>query len=163
MTKLSLGVDIGGVIIDRVNDITDTSFFGDNYLQTRAVRGAFEALNLLRRKFSKNIYLVSKCGMVIQQKTIDWLEFHNIYLQTGIRHCDVYFCRERQEKTIICKRFGITHFIDDRLEVLSYLTTVGTRYLFQPRLEEVEEFKHHLPSVKQVNSWQEILNQELPE
>jgi len=31
-----LGVDIGGVIIDRINDGTDTSFFGDNYLRTTA-------------------------------------------------------------------------------------------------------------------------------
>ena len=35
-----LGVDIGGVIIDRANDRTDTSFFGGNYLETTAVPGA---------------------------------------------------------------------------------------------------------------------------
>lgn len=40
----TLGVDIGGVIINRVNDDTDTSFFGDNYLATTATPGVFWAL-----------------------------------------------------------------------------------------------------------------------
>ena len=29
--KIILGIDIGGVIIDRVNENTDTSFFSGNY------------------------------------------------------------------------------------------------------------------------------------
>ena len=40
----TLGVDIGGVIIDRVADGTDTSLFGKNYKRTPAVAGAFNAL-----------------------------------------------------------------------------------------------------------------------
>ncbi|MBA3679436.1 hypothetical protein H0W80_04625, partial [Candidatus Saccharibacteria bacterium] len=53
MTKIPvLGVDVGGVIIDRVNDNTDTSFFGDNYLSTTAVSDVFEALaELVQARF----------------------------------------------------------------------------------------------------------------
>lgn len=63
LTTNILGVDIGGVIIDRINNGTDTSFFTENYLQTTAVPGVFDALQqLMNRKFGENIYLVSKCG-----------------------------------------------------------------------------------------------------
>jgi len=31
-----LGVDIGGVIMDKANDSTDTSFFSENFLETTA-------------------------------------------------------------------------------------------------------------------------------
>jgi hypothetical protein len=42
----TIGIDIGGVIIDRTNDKADTSFFGPNYLATTAVPAVFNALRL---------------------------------------------------------------------------------------------------------------------
>ncbi|MDP3770860.1 MAG: hypothetical protein Q8R16_01000, partial [bacterium] len=84
------------------------------------------------------------------------------YERTGIGRDHVRFCRERHEKAGICEELGITHFVDDRLEVLGNLTTVGTLYLFQPRPNEVRRFAHFLDRVRQVNAWQEILQQELP-
>ena len=152
-----LGVDIGGVIIDRVNDGTDTSFFSENYLQTTAVPEAFSALkNLVEKRFGKNVHLVSKCGRKVSEKTLEWLTYHAFCDLTGIGQERVHFCRERHEKAGICEKLGITHFVDDRLEVLGNLTTVGSLYLFQPRPDEVRKFARHLNRVKQVNSWQEI-------
>ena len=157
-----LGVDIGGVIIDRVNDGTDTSFFSDNYLRTTAVPGVFDALReLVEKRFGDNVFLVSKCGRKVQEKTMHWLDHHGFYDSTGIKHNHIHFCRERHEKAGICQRLGVTHFVDDRLEILSNLTTVGTLYLFQPRPDEVRRFARFLGMVKQVNSWQEILREEL--
>lgn len=152
-----LGVDIGGVIIDRVNDGTDTSFFSENYLQTTAVPEAFSALkNLVEKRFGENVHLVSKCGRKVSEKTLLWLAHHSFFDLTGIGKERVHFCRERHEKAGICEKLGITHFVDDRLEVLGNLTTVGALYLFQPRPDEVRKFTRHLNRVKQVNSWQEI-------
>lgn len=163
MNAETLGVDIGGVIIDRINNGTDTSFFSDNYLQTTAVPGVFDALRqLVEKRFSDKVFLVSKCGQRVQDKTLHWLDHHRFYDLTGIGREHVHFCRERHEKAGICEELGITHFIDDRLEVLGNLTTVGTLYLFQPRLDEVRQFARFLNRVKQVNSWQEILKRELP-
>lgn len=163
MNAETLGVDIGGVIIDRVNDGTDTSFFTDNYLQTTALPGVFDALRqLVEKRFGDKIFLVSKCGQRVQNKTLHWLNHHRFYDFTGIGRNHVYFCRERHEKAGICEKIGITHFIDDRLEVLGNLTTVSTLYLFQPRPDEVRRFARFLKYVKQVNSWQEILEKELP-
>lgn len=157
MQKEVLGVDIGGVIIDRVNDGTDTSFFSENYLRTTAVPGAFAVLRrLVDERFGAGVYLVSKCGKKVEAKTLHWLDHHRFYEISGISPGRIRFCRKRYEKAGICKELGITHFVDDRLEVLSNLTTVGQLFLFRPRAEEVRRFATHLKRVHQVDSWQEI-------
>jgi len=158
-----LGVDIGGVITDRVNDNTDTSFFSDNYLRTTAVSNVFEALRrLVDERFGERVWLVSKCGRRIQEKTLNWLRHHDFYYQTGVRAEHVRFCLERHQKAGICEELGITHFVDDRLEVLRNLTTVGNLYFFQPSPNEMRRFAHFLNRVRQINSWEEILRELLP-
>ena len=145
-----------------MNDGTDTSFFSDNYLRTTAVPSVIDALRqLVEKRFGDNVFLVSKCGQRVQNRTLRWLDHHRFYDLTGVARGHVHFCRERREKAGICEKLGITHFVDDRLEVLSKLTTVGTLYLFQPRPDEVRRFARFLNRVKQVNSWQEILQEEL--
>jgi hypothetical protein len=161
--KEALGVDIGGVIIDRANDGTDTSFFSSNYLETTAVQDVFSAIRrLVEERFGDQVFLVSKCGQSVQEKTIDWLNHHRFFHQTGVVRHHVRFCRQRVEKALICQRLGITHFVDDRLEVLGHLTPLVSKlYLFQPRPGEVRRFPQALSQVRQVNSWQEILDREL--
>jgi hypothetical protein len=154
-----LGIDIGGVIIDRVNDNTDTSFFGSNYLRTSAVPGAFEEIRkLVDGRFGSQVYLVSKCGKQVEAKSRDWLAHHRFHELTGVCKDNIRFCLRRHEKAGICEELGITHFVDDRLEVLSHLTSVRSLFLFQPRLEEVRKFSQHLSRVQQVQSWAEISN-----
>lgn len=163
MITATLGVDIGGVIIDRVNDNSDTSFFSDNFLSTTAVLGVFDALRILvEKRFGERVYLVSKCGRRVHERTLLWLDHHRFYERTGIKRNHLHFCRERHEKAGICARLGVTHFVDDRLEILGSLTTVSIRYLFQPRTEEVRRFAQFLRGVEQVYSWQEILSREVP-
>ncbi len=153
-----LGVDIGGVLIDRVNDDTDTSFFGDNYLRTTAVPGAFDALKRLANcRFEDRIHLVSKCGPRVEQKSRDWLDHHDFFRKTGIDPANLHFCRKRQDKAPICDSLGLTHFIDDRLEVLSYLKTVPNLYLFHPTPGEVEKHARHLHRVHRVETWDDVL------
>ncbi len=161
MITKRFGVDIGGVIIDRVNDNTDTSFFSENYLNTTAVPGAFEALcELVALYGADNVYLVSKCGKNVQEKTLRWFDHHDFYRLTGILPDHVYFCRERHEKAGICQKLGITKFVDDRLEVLGALMDLDVRYLFQPRPEEVKKFARFADAVITVQSWQEIIQLE---
>ena len=153
-----LGVDIGGVLIDRINDDTDTSFFGDNYLKTTAVPNAFEAIKRLAgERFGDEIYLVSKCGPSIERKSREWLAHHDFHAATGVPPERLNFCRRRQDKAPICESLGLTHFIDDRLEVLSYLKTVPHLFLFMPTPAEVERYARHLDRVRRVESWDEVL------
>ena len=153
----ALGVDIGGVIIDRVNDNADTSFFGDNYLATTAVSDVFEVLaRLVAEKFGERVYLVSKCGQRVQDKSLTWLAHHDFYDRTGILPDHVRFCRQRSDKAVIATELGLTHFVDDRLEVLGYLEMVDNLYLFQPEPNEVKRHRQHVVRVQVVQSWAEV-------
>lgn len=161
-TKQRLGVDIGGVIIGgRASDANkDTSFFSDNYLRTPATEGVFEALRILNQgRFKDEVYLVSKCGPKIQARSKDWLHNRGFTRFTGIPINDarIHFCIERHEKAPICEQLGITHFIDDKLEVLSYLPFVKSRYLYQPNEKEVRKYAQHLKEVTRVDSWKELV------
>ncbi len=158
MTK-RLGVDIGGVIAERADNKKSLSFFRNDYLNTTAVEDAFISISLLSREVfgAGNVYLVSKCGPITENKTINWLSYHNFHTITGIKSENVKFCRRREEKAPICEELGITHFIDDRLEVLSYLETVRHKYLFNPEENEVAKNKQYLSQVKIVRNWREIM------
>jgi hypothetical protein len=130
-----LGVDVGGVLVDRIRaDGSDTSFFSDRFLETPAVAGAFETLARLgRERFGRGIYIVSKCGPRTEEKTRLWLAHHKVLDMLNIDERALHFCRKRPDKAQICKRFGVTHFIDDRMDVLVHLTTVRYRILFGPQ------------------------------
>lgn len=152
-----LGIDIGGVIIDRKkNDSSDTSLFGPNYLNAFAVEGAFDTIKILHERFAGEVYVVSKCGANIERKSREWLVHNGFTATTGVKMENVHFCRRRSDKAPICEKLGITHFIDDKLEVLSYLTSVKNRYLFDPNPQEVQEYSRFLPLVTKVLTWKEL-------
>lgn len=150
-----LGVDIGGVLIEPADDDADTSFFGAHYLRTPMVDGAFDALGALGPAFDE-VHLVSKCGESTERRTREWLAHHDLTARTGIPVERVHFCRTRPGKAPIARRLGLTHFVDDRLEVLGYLDSVPHRYLFRPRRAEVAAHAALLPRVHPVGSWAEL-------
>src|SRR5690606_35305668 len=125
-----LGVDVGGVVIDRVADGTDTSFFGDDPMSTPAVRGVFTALAALTPAFDGRVYIVSKAGPRTAQRTRDWMAVHRFAERTGVPEENLHFVRERPDKAPVAARLGVTHFVDDQLDVLDHLESVPHRYLF---------------------------------
>ena len=126
-----LGVDVGGVIIQRASNDADTSFFSGRYLSTPPVVGCTDALRaLVESPFGKNVHIVSRCGPEVARRTREWFEHHHIFRETGIQPDQVYFTLTWAGKAAICEQLGITHFIDDRLDVLQFLTSVPRRYLF---------------------------------
>jgi hypothetical protein len=129
-----LGIDIGRVIIDGSSGPGDTSFFsGDTaaMLRTPAVPDAFETIARLVPLFG-DTWLVSKCGPRIQQRSLEWLHHHHFFEQTQIAEGNVRFCLRRPEKAIHCAELRITHFIDDKPDVIAAITpVVPHRYLFK--------------------------------
>jgi len=83
----------------------------------------------LVRLFHGNVWLVSKCGPRIPGLTLEWLEHHEFYRQTGLPRGQVAFCSVRHQKRVHCTRIGATHFVDDRLDVLGHLHG-AVRHLF---------------------------------
>lgn len=126
-----LGVDIGGVLVDRVAEGTDTSFFGQDPMSTPAVIGAVESLTeLAARVFDYRIHLVSKAGPRVEAVTRAWLQHTGFFSATRLGEHQLHFVRERRDKAAICTRLGVTHFVDDRMSVLNHLASVPHRYLF---------------------------------
>ena len=153
MNSELLGVDVGGVLVDRIRaDGSDTSFFSDRFLETPAVAGAFDALARLgRERFGQQICIVSKCGPRTEEKTRLWLAQHKLLDALGLDAKALHFCRERRDKAPICKRLGVTHFIDDRMDVLVHLTSVPHRFLFGP-----QESGLNTEGVVRVKTWADV-------
>ena len=159
MKTQALGVDIGNVIINhRLSDPNDKTLHEERYSTIPASEGVFEALNELNTYFNGEIYLISKCTEWAEVKILQWLKDNNFYTKTGVNEKHVYFVRERADKDGVCKKLGITHFIDDRLEVLSHMVeSTPYLFLFQPDQKEVDEFKEFLPKVTVVKGWDQVV------
>lgn len=157
--KQALGVDIGGVIINhRLSDPNDKTLHEERYSTIPACEGVFDALNKLNDYFKGEVYLISKCSEWAEKKILEWLKDNDFYSKTGINPEHIAFVRERHEKDAVCQRLGITHFIDDRLEVLSHMVeSTPNLFLFQPNEDEVKEFEKFLPKVTRINGWDEVL------
>lgn len=154
-----LGIDIGKVIIDGAhNDGTDTAFFSDNFLRTTALPGAFDTISKLVTQFTpEHVFLVSKCGPRVQEKSLAWLTHHKFWEQTGMDPKACRFCLQRSEKAGICKALGITHFIDDRAEILVSMQGIVThRYVFNPTDKELQRYAVRMQGEQIVRSWAEL-------
>lgn len=131
-----LGIDIGRVIIGPVDNVgrADTSFLSgtpERAMQTPPAPGAFTAIARLAEAFDGAVWLVSKCGPRVQAKTRRWLDHWRFWTATGIAPDHLRFCLERRDKALHCHELGVTHFIDDRLDVLAHLRGfVPCLYLF---------------------------------
>lgn len=106
--------------------------------------------------------LLSKYGPLTEARTRDWLAAEDFYNSTGLPPDAARFCRRRPDKAGICTELGITHFVDDRLEVLSYLHDVPHRHLFMPKFDEVNAHRHALAHVTTVHSWGDLLHAVAP-
>jgi hypothetical protein len=160
MKNGALGVDIGNVIIDHrpIMNTEDETLWNEKYSDLLASADVFECLKELNEgKFKDNVFLVSKLKEEQDSRTLKWLRDNKFFEKTGISPDKLFFCRERNEKERICRENNITYFIDDRLEVLSYMIgAVPNLYLFQPDEQEVAKFRQFLPKVTRVESWKEI-------
>jgi hypothetical protein len=125
-----LGIDVGGVIIG--GDGEDTSFFSDNYLQTPQLENAIEVIARVRPRFD-NTFIISKCGPKVESKTMAWMRHHDFHNRTEIGETAFHFCRKRPEKVGIAKKLGVTHYIDNRMDIInSMIGTVPNLFLFNP-------------------------------
>ena len=108
--------------------------------------------------YKGNIFLVSKHDAYGPGRILEWLNKNDFFSKTKIPENHFYPCRERYEKTPIVKKLKVTHFVDDRAEVLSYMVDeVPNLYLFQSLDEDKEQFIHKIPRPHFVQDWKELL------
>jgi hypothetical protein len=144
---MKLGIDVGRVLIS-AGDASrpDTSFIGGSLED-----GMFDVVPALVSQFAGQAWIVSKCGKRVQDKTMQWFDHHRFFERTGIERGNVRFCLKRPEKAVHCLELGITHFIDDRTDVLeAMIGIVPNLYLFGPQQSTVPAGMHH------VKTWRDV-------
>jgi hypothetical protein len=154
--KPVLGIDIGGVLVDRVAEGSDTSFFGDRPMETPMTDGSLDAVRDLVGLFEGRVYIVSKAGPKIAELSRRWLGRHEFTGPSMIPIEHISFVRKRPEKHEVCEQLGITHFVDDRLDVLEHLRSVDRRYLFTGGLGSNEQPRSIPDAVVHVDSWSRL-------
>jgi hypothetical protein len=135
---MKLGIDVGRVLISPGDESApDTSFIGGSLqdaLRTPPYEGMFDVVPRLTQKFAAQVWIISKCGPRVQERTRQWLGHHRFFERTGIDAANLRFCLQRPQKALHCAELGITHFIDDRLDVLEAMRDiVSQRLLFGPQ------------------------------
>lgn len=150
--EMRLGVDFGRVIQGGGAETgdQDTVFLDgglEEAMRTPATVGAFEVLPRLVTCFGGRAWVISKCGERVQRRTLQWLDHHDFYRRTGIPPGNVRFCRRRADKATHCAELGITHMIDDRLDVHAALRgIVPWLYLFGPQKSPPPDWVRHTPT-----------------
>lgn len=144
-TSYTLGIDLGRTIVHRVNGIQVLLPDAD-----RVIR------RLVLEKFDDKVHIISRVTPEQQKRAEAWLRSTQFLQSVGIATDHLHFCAERRGKAPICHRLGITHFIDDRPEVMCHMPFVPHRFLFQANQEDVEKWQAELSNIVQVESWLDI-------
>lgn len=123
-----LGIDIGGVLVDRAFHDDDCSFFGNRPRATCGC-GVVHSPRLVGDVFDYRI------GAGQQGRPS--YRVHNPPVARALRfprhhrrRHQVHFVDKRADKAPLCELLGVTHFVDDRSDVLESLDSVPNRYLF---------------------------------
>lgn len=145
--RAMLGLDLGNTIVETTSD---GKFPFDDAIRVihRLVTEVFT---------SQRVFIVSRVNEEQYKRARAWIQKENLLERTGILEENIHWCAERNDKAPICEKLGITHFIDDRPEVLSYMSgIVPHRILFQASEDDILKFKDSLHEVTHVTSWREI-------
>jgi len=149
-TPHALGIDIGRVLMCPSSDDArpDTSFLDlpdDQALALPASPHVWDVVPELVRAFAGRVWLVSKAGARIEALTRRWLTKQRFFERVGLPANAVRFCRKRPEKRVHAVELGLTHFIDDRSDVLAALVgAVPHLYLFGAQQEPTPAYATHV-------------------
>lgn len=96
LSTVRIGVDFGGVIVSNVHrqGTEDTSLLPGDAGQT-AQPGVIDAMHWLVGKTESQVWIVSKAGPQMQERTRQWLDRVSFYSRTGLPKENVRFCLER--------------------------------------------------------------------
>ena len=129
-----VGFDVGNVILRNDTDSPELSFSQrPQYYLDGAVEVIDRTVHALK---PENAFIISKCGPNMQERTLEFFDEHDFYGNTGFKRGHVLFCLNRADKAPIAADLGLTHFVDDRLDILQSLVTVDTRMLFRRQEKE---------------------------
>lgn len=159
--KPILGLDFGNTIVDVSGcvQLAGKRFRDFNFEELRNAHpypDAYDSVRKLSENWFSEVHIVSKCDQESEGNITLWLHIHH-FLDGGLIPTNgIHFCREREDKAPICKRLGITHFVDDRVQVLKPMETVPYRYRLGNRNDEPEGFQEIPKGIVHVQNWTEL-------
>ena len=160
MLASGIGVDVGGVVIKAEHYHEDAIATGPVLRADSEVAGARDGVRALVARFGGRVFLISKCGPLTEARMNDWLEEYGFLASTGLPAANVRFCRSRPEKAPICAELGLSHIVDDRVEILnSMATVVQQRFLFRPDQVEAQAHGGIADDIHVSNSWVDLVQQ----
>ena len=151
-----VGIDYGGVIVRNRKLVRgeDTGLAGFHTPEA-AQPGVFDAMREIISICDGHVWIVSKAGSRMQERTRAWLDTVDFFTRTGLDVDHVRFCFERQEKGAICRELGISHFVDDHVHVMQILRySVPHLYFFREQGGE----RFCPPWATLVSDWTEVVN-----
>ncbi len=161
--KPRIGFDVGNVILETDTDGSrpaEIRHAGSHPLDLPQsyVDGALSVIrDTVGKLGAQNVHIISKCGVSMQQKTQRYFEETNFFDKTNFARENVWFVKKRAEKAPIAARLALTHFVDDRSQILRSMTTVSVRMLFQiPYCEVPIDKTLFEPELVVVKDWAEV-------
>jgi len=152
--KFKIGIDINGVLANNKLPYFKTQ----NYSIFSVMENAINVVkNLVKKYGAENIYIIS-CVQSHQLSFITgiWMETHNFLHKTNISLDNVIICTRMKDKSRIAEKLNLTHFIDDRPEVLNYFSKETTILVYQPKKSQIKKYPDIASRAIIVNSWNEI-------
>ncbi len=160
MQEPRLGIDLGGVIIPWRKDAHSKEPYFDQPFLLRPPRlSALERISDLMGVFRGKVWIVSRWAAAHREKTHQWLERHQVLPVTGMSAAHVRFCEKISSKADICAELGITHFIDDRMQVMDVLRPIVPHlYLFGEQGQEAYVHEWLTPVANWDDAYAAVLN-----
>lgn len=106
LSNFCVGFDFGGVICQKEEEAPEV----------------FPSIRkIITLVGAERVFIVSKAREAMQKRTMEWMNTKNFFEETGFSRKNIFFCYERKDKAGICRSHNITHFIDDRIDVLQFM------------------------------------------
>ena len=142
----TIGIDFGNTIV--YND--------KSHHLKKAFPHALKVIKKLAARYP--VHIVSRVDARQKIEVKRWMKDNNFFVKTGIPEANVHFCSERHQKGGICFILQITHFIDDRPEVVAHLDDEVNAYLFRPNMNDYVKFGDIMATKKVaiVHHWKDI-------
>lgn len=121
------------------------------------VPDSFESLDSVVRSGNfENVYIVSRANLITRVYFLFRLRRSDFWEKTGIPRKNIHFCLRDKEKAEICKKLGVTDFVDDRPPVLEPMRDLEHRFAFNPTRKEAKKYSEVLARSTIVRSWKEL-------
>lgn len=149
------GTDIGGVLAPPVSPSQKDQTDDQSLSEFLPIPDSFRVLSRIANELLKpeETFVVSYCDQATEVISRRWLDIHNFFEITRIPHGNLFYCRERSHKNIICQELEITDFVDDNIKVIKSLETVLNKYLFKTKEKELTIID---PTISIVRSWLDV-------